>query len=314
MHWGELPSELTLEAFRLLVAEPDSENADGADRESLAHESATKFAKLASEAQRHWLIGAWEGGKVLGCWLLSQAGPGTFLVGDPGTSLSLAGNDEACDRLVTCLDDWTAAQQASMVQVMLSDQAAEAWEPRLNRQGFPRATRLYYLEAHPSEQPILANENREWSWIASSQLSPESLEHLVAQTHIDSQDCPFLEGRRDPKQMLAGYASGTESGTELWEVLCVRGEPAACLLAGLQSNGSQIEWVYVGVASNFRRQGLGRELIRHGFERARERSIDSIVLGIDEGNLPAIRLYASSGFRSWARRVILIKWQAAPHA
>lgn len=306
MTWGELPKELTAEAFGLLLTEvPEG------DREAAVASATQRFlASSNTESPDHILLGVWTDHRVRACWLLTRSGKSTFLVGDPGVDAAWMPNQALWVEHVRQLDRWTAGQRAKMVQVMLSDHSSELWEPLLVQQGWERATRLYYLEANPLDGTELAGQPDRFSWMKADRLPEKSLEHLLAQTHIESRDCPFLDGKRDPSEMLAGYRTATDSLSDLWEVLVVDGEPVACLLAGTHADQTQIEWVYVGVAALHRRKGYGRELVRRGFEQARSLNISSIVLGIDEGNLPAIHLYASAGFRSWARRVILIKWNA----
>ncbi|MCA9104308.1 MAG: GNAT family N-acetyltransferase [Planctomycetales bacterium] len=337
MPWGSYPESMRAAGFDLLFGdhEPDERAA------LVEHSLATLTASLTTD-QPHQLLGLWDS-QARACLLVSQSGPTAFLVGDPALALQEGPlREEQAAELLSCLEQWvldrvalatpdgsqaieppradesaalrpTAGAPKSagpvMIQLMLSDPRSEDWEPRLLRAGWEKATRLYYLEARLADLPIDDSPGElSAGWIPANRLSRDSLEQLVRETHIDSQDCRFLKGRRSVDEMIAGYESSTQSGREWWEVLQVDSTPAACLLAGLQNEGRQIEWVYLGVAARFRRQGLGRQVVEHGLARARQLQVESIVLGLDEANLPALRLYAAANFRAWDRRTVFLKW------
>jgi ribosomal protein S18 acetylase RimI-like enzyme len=58
------------------------------------------------------------------------------------------------------------------------------------------------------------------------------------------------------------------------------------------------EWVLDGivVATDFRRRGIGRELVRRTLALAREMGADSVVVHVSRKNPPAISLYEQAGF------------------
>src|SRR5262249_46521256 len=88
----------------------------------------------------------------------------------------------------------------------------------------------------------------------------------------------------------------------LWEVALIDGVPAGCLLLSRTDVGGLIEVVYMGVAVEFRRRGVGRLLIQRALQRARECGVRGITLVVDERNDGARRLYERFGFAIVARR------------
>ena len=64
----------------------------------------------------------------------------------------------------------------------------------------------------------------------------------------------------------------------------------------------EAEILSVAVASAQRGQGLGRQLLDLHLRRLAGLGIRAVFLEVDEGNLPACRLYQRAGFRSVGRR------------
>lgn len=264
----------------------------------------------------HLLIGARSGERLSAVVWGTRSGDDSLLVGDPGLASGLVDADEAVAGIAKCLADAADRLGLVLVQVMLGPQRIDL-APCFLSAGWERATRLEYLAARvgPENDRLDRREvdsATSWRWVDADSLAPAALERLVAATHEDSQDCPFLEGRRSPAELLATYARSSESGTALWRVLLDDDEPAGCVLAGLQGGGTQIEWIYFGVARNRRGMGLGDRLAEHGFAQARSIGVGMIVLGLDESNEPARRLYARWGFRVWDRRLVLLRWRERP--
>jgi len=85
-------------------------------------------------------------------------------------------------------------------------------------------------------------------------------------------------------------------GFVAWE----RDTPVGFALA--RDLGEEGEILTLGVVPDSRRRGLGRALLRAVLDRARRRSIPSIVLEVAADNAPARRLYAAAGFSAAGRR------------
>ena len=64
----------------------------------------------------------------------------------------------------------------------------------------------------------------------------------------------------------------------------------------------EMEILTFGIIPEFRRQGLGIQLLNQMFEYAKENKINKIILDVAEDNIPAIKLYEKMGFDLTYRR------------
>ena len=64
----------------------------------------------------------------------------------------------------------------------------------------------------------------------------------------------------------------------------------------------EMEILTFGIIPEFRRQGLGIQLLNQMFEYAKENKINKIFLDVAEDNIPAIKLYEKMGFELTYRR------------
>jgi ribosomal-protein-alanine N-acetyltransferase len=65
--------------------------------------------------------------------------------------------------------------------------------------------------------------------------------------------------------------------------------------------GDEGELLLLGVAPDFRRRGIGRKLLDHFLDQARESGVSRVHLEVREGN-PAVVLYRHAGFTLAGRR------------
>jgi ribosomal protein S18 acetylase RimI-like enzyme len=74
----------------------------------------------------------------------------------------------------------------------------------------------------------------------------------------------------------------------------------------LQRRGTTKSWVVstVGVLPEFRRHGIARKLVERGLDLIREHGGNKAILGVIDGNLPAIKLYESLGFEHFGKGII----------
>ena len=89
-------------------------------------------------------------------------------------------------------------------------------------------------------------------------------------------------------------------GTVAFVALARDQEPAGHVLA--LGAGETTDIVTIGVAPNFRRQGVGRALLAALLRRSAERGYSGVTLEVDEANIAARALYEGMGFTVRGRR------------
>ena len=83
--------------------------------------------------------------------------------------------------------------------------------------------------------------------------------------------------------------------------VAVAGRGIAGYLIGREVAGTG-EILNLAVSPEFRREGVGRALLRAAIVRLRKRRVDEVYLEVRESNLSAQALYLSSGFRPVGQR------------
>lgn len=131
----------------------------------------------------------------------------------------------------------------------------------------------------------------------------EALEASYRQTL----DCPGLYGLRLTSDIIAGHRATGEFVPGLWTLLRLENRPVGALLLNPFPTHRTVELVYLGLAPEARRRGLGRRLLRHGFWLLRGRRERTLTLAVDQRNQPALALYRSEGLRPVVERLALIR-------
>ena len=217
---------------------------------------------------------------------------------------------------------------------MLDESAGPQAGHDLTRGGMPRVTELLYLERDTATPllPIGADERG----TSTSRSDPagvhargrfEGLEPrwaprprfewrpfhddvemefraVLQATYTGSLDMPELEGTRGLDDILDGHRAAGLFIPERWRVGRIRGEPeaAAVLLMAEIPGRDAWEVIYLGLTPAARGRGLGRDVLRHGLELAREYTT-RLELAVDLRNTPAVR-YRSTGFTARDRRTV----------
>ncbi len=92
-------------------------------------------------------------------------------------------------------------------------------------------------------------------------------------------------------------------GPNMHSLICREsGSGKLCAYAGLAHVLDEGEIVNIAVVPEFRRRGLGREMIERLFGFCRENGIGTIYLEVREGNTAARALYSSAGFGECGKR------------
>ena len=93
---------------------------------------------------------------------------------------------------------------------------------------------------------------------------------------------------------------------ELWMALVYEGKAIALQLLNMVPQRNALEVVYLGIARPWRRRGLARKLMLAGLGMAHQHGATSVILAVDDRNVPAVELYRSLSFASTARKLAMI--------
>ena len=80
------------------------------------------------------------------------------------------------------------------------------------------------------------------------------------------------------------------------QVFVAEQEKEAAGILVLQQKGNTAEIMNVAVAEKARGQGIGRQLVEHAIEQAKEKSTKQLIVCTGNSSLPALALYKRCGF------------------
>lgn len=126
-----------------------------------------------------------------------------------------------------------------------------------------------------------------------------ALEH----SYIDTMDCPELCGLRHIDDVLDSHRSTGTYDPTWWYLVRHNAQPAGAMLLNRCPEMRSVELVYLGLGTGVRGKGLGSRLLRMGMDRVHEAFPGwSVTCAVDARNAPALALYESLGFASYAKR------------
>jgi ribosomal protein S18 acetylase RimI-like enzyme len=264
-------------------------------------------------------------GRTAMLFISEPAPAGDF--GDPTRALAerVAAIDAACAHLGRELGERVAIAQA------LPD-PAESWSVEaLNAAGFIKVGDLSYLrrdaaplarstagarrgQGHPTlaaidtgtalEPGLTVSRLSDIDEASSEEVLLEALNH----SYIDTLDCPELCGLRETRDVLASHRDTGEFDPRTWWVLLHKGQPRGCALFSNCPELHSAELVYLGIGPELRGRGLGRLMLSKGLDELRhQHPAWAMTLAVDHRNGPALRLYASLGFKPFGERIALVR-------
>lgn len=130
---------------------------------------------------------------------------------------------------------------------------------------------------------------------------------LLTATYIDSLDCPGLEAYRDLDDVLAGYRATGIYDPRHWLLASCEGEDMGVVLIAEHPGADQAELIYMGLAPEARGRGYGMRLVRQAIAEAAVIGVDQLMVAVDDGNIPARRVYERAGFAAWAKRYVYVR-------
>lgn len=209
------------------------------------------------------------------------------------------------------------ARGIRLAQAVLDESVGPQAARDLNQGGMPRVTELLYLEREtspPMRTPSkiaqgLASHgpcsNITFDWRPFEPAMEGEFRSVLQATYQGSLDMPELEGARSLDDILQGHRSAGRFVAERWQLGRLPGEPdAAAVLLLAEIPGRNVwEIIYLGLTPPARGRGLGRQSLQRALELARPH-VPWVELAVDLRNIPATRLYQSSGFAVRDRRAV----------
>lgn len=234
---------------------------------------------------------------------------------------------EALDERVGCIRaalDHLArfhARDVGLAQAL--PEPEEIWTIQACEQaGFIRVGNLTYMRCPPIKardaQRLAQHHDDTTPWpsgvevLRCSDLSPGIIDDLLGEaletSYADTLDCPELSGLRARADVIDSHRSIGRYDPATWWLVTLHGKPRGCVLLSACPDQRASELVYLGLAPELRRAGLGKRLLVMGMQAVRRlHPTWGVTCAVDERNLPALRLYQGLGFEGIARRVALVR-------
>lgn len=130
---------------------------------------------------------------------------------------------------------------------------------------------------------------------------------IIAASYEGTLDCPGLLGLREIDDVIDGHRGTGRFHPDLWFAWRCDGEPVGVMLLSEVPQRRAVELVYLGIAQPWRGRGLARRALHLAFDVATQRGATSIILAVDERNVPALNLYRALAFRPTSRKTAMIR-------
>lgn len=184
----------------------------------------------------------------------------------------------------------------------------------LSQAGFEILTRVKQL-IFPLRNPVETQQRSanhlgsELQLVPASSYSTPQMAALVADTFVETRDCPALNDLRTAKEVLEGFLEGQPlESQKLWFVLRVEEEEAGLLLL-TKHRHDLYELCYMGVVPKFRGKRLGRVLVEQAISIICGLKGRYLALGVDAKNIPALRVYQRFGFLEHQTKAVFFQPQ-----
>jgi ribosomal protein S18 acetylase RimI-like enzyme len=274
---------------------------DLAVRDKLRHaEDMIRTGEL--DPQGVWL--ARDGTGVAAAMIAAPIPGGGAVVWPPRARVSHANADPVLDELLQAAMDWLRARGHRLAQAMLSP-GEELVAAPLVRHGFTRITRLLYLRHFLDLSAEELAHSERLTYVTFDEHQPAMFHETLARSYAGSMDCPELNGRRSPAEVLAGHRGAGPFDPSRWWVAVAGSEPVGLLLMNAPEPDTW-DIAYLGVVPEARRRGAGRELVRRALFEAKAAGMTMVTLAVDERNAPARALYRAGGFEPFDERIVYL--------
>jgi len=290
------PPELVPEALSLVLTEVPP---------SLRGEIAASVIDAAADVFSEPLFITTRGGELCAAaW--GQRQPGNIAVFWPPRYVAIDVDDTTCrlvDAVVLDLD----GLGVELTQVLVNSSESRL-VPILNQAGFRRLAELLYMTCEAPRFPRERHTTGELSYVAYNDSQRAILVQLIERSYDGTLDCVGLNGIRDVDNVVTGYQATGSYRTENWLIVRAGGTDVGILLLADHPNAGHWELMYMGLVPEARGHGWGRQIAQHAQWLARRAGVERIVLAVDSGNEPALRMYRGTGFELWDRRTVYVRF------
>lgn len=243
------------------------------------------------------------GSQIVGTGLLSFAKGRVALIWPPqavGSNAAIA-KSLLMDAMLRCTDASNAAFGQTLLPLNHTHTAV------LASAGMACITSLSFLAIEVASAAAFDHSDRKQSAATQPQLSfinydkaghKDRITELLAQTHIDSVDCPEVSKLLTASDLLDGHLATGQFRSDLSFVAKLDQEDVGIVILAEHPEMSSIELVYIGIVPSARRRGFGRSVMQEARRRTRETSAITMFLAVDQRNIAARLLYKRLGFYS----------------
>lgn len=202
--------------------------------------------------------------------------------------------------LLSALREWVSREPIALCHVVLPS-PWDAWETTLVRSGM-RAMATLEHRVWPGRSPIAPPPSL--SLCPFTTHTRAAQQALLARVGEDSLDCPALRDALPVTTLLAGFqAQAGASNARYWFGLTCQQQTVGVLL--LDAADAHWSLQLMGLAPEWRGQGLGKAIIGHAQTLAAQAGAQSLSLTVDAQNTPARRVYEQTGFELRGRERLL---------
>ena len=200
------------------------------------------------------------------------------------------------------------SQRPARVQLIQSllDPGQAQERQALESAGFTHLAELIYMTRPAPAKPTPLRLDGGLEVVHYSPGRRDLFGRAILSSYQDTRDCPGLLGVRDIDDILDGHMAAGKFRPELWFTLLAEAVPAAVMLLNPIPQRQAIELVYLGVGPAWRGRGIAKAMLAHGLGLARQHHAHEIILAVDRGNAPAVRLYQALQFAPSARKVAMM--------
>jgi len=195
--------------------------------------------------------------------------------------------------------------QIALAQVLANPESSRESDLLLAG-GFQELAYLAYLTADkkvfPRSQPA-----SELQFQSRASDDTDRLGKLLISTYEGTQDCPELNGVRQPADVLDGYKSQGSFAAERWFFVRSDEQDIGTLILTEHADSANWELVYMGVTPAGRGKGFGWQIVQFALWQAGRGGAERLVLAVDEANEHALAVYRRAGFEVWDRKKVFVR-------